>query len=113
MNKKCRLIKSLLDGETINVSNSIRLTSLSNPAREIPRCIEEPFGVTVTKTKMENKDKHGNYATWHNYKLERLLPENVLGVEKMRLYLAENMGEYRPKEKEPMQEISKDLFAEL
>ena len=63
MNKKCKLIKSLLNGDTINVLNSIRLTSYSNPAREIPRCIEIPFGVTVDKIKRESTDKNGHYST--------------------------------------------------
>lgn len=113
MNKKCKLIKCLLDGDTINVSNSLRLTNYSNPAREIPRCIEMPFNVHVDKIKMESTDKHGNYATWKNYKLNRISPKNVLGVEKMRLYLSENMKEYRPKPKDKPNTPTTDLFDEL
>lgn len=111
MNKKCGLIKTLLDGDTINVSNSIRLTGYSNPAREISREIEKPFGVRVQKTPIESTDRYGNYATWNNYKLFHT-PGNAEGIGKMRTYLAENMGEYRPKKKEP-ETVEKDLLSEL
>lgn len=111
MNKKCGLIKCLLDGEVINVSNSIRMTGYSNPAREIPREIEKPFNVFVDKILIESKDRYGNYASWKNYRLFHT-PDNKEGIAKMKAYLAENMGEYRPKKKEP-QEIKNDLLSEL
>ena len=113
MNKKCKLIKCLLDGDIINVSNSIRLTGYSNPAREVPREIEKPFSINVDKIKIESKDRHGNYSTWKNYKLNRIDPKNVVGVEKMRLYLAKHMEEYRPKPKDNPNPPAPDLFNEL
>ena len=109
MNKKCALIKSLLQGDIINVSNSIRLTSLSNPAREIPRSIEKPFNVIVSRTKVETKDQFGNYAMYYNYRLNPLIAGNKIGIKLMREYLAQNMGEYRPKKKDKAQS---DLFSE-
>lgn len=112
MNKKCKLIKALIDGEIINVSNSIRLTSLSNPAREIPRSIEKPFKVIISRTKVETKDKFGNYAMYYNYRLNPLITGNKEGIKLMREYLAENMKEYRPKEKPKPLQSQSDLFAE-
>jgi hypothetical protein len=111
MNKKCALIKCLLDGEVINVSNSIHKVGYSNPARELPREVEKPFGVKVERIKKEGKDRYGNYVTWNEYRLFKT-PRNSDGIQKMRLYLAENMGEYRPKEKQP-KEVKPDLFSEL
>ena len=112
MNKKSVLIKSLLNGETINVSNSIRLTSYSNPAREIPRSIEKPFEVKVKRTKIEEKDKHGNYTMHYNYRLYKT-KENMTGIKKMREYISDNIKKYRPDRQENKVINQSDLFSEL
>jgi hypothetical protein len=87
MNKKCSLIKSLLKGDIISVSNSIRLTGLSNPAREITRQIEKPFGVIISRNKVETKDQFGNYCTYHEYRLNPRITGNSEGIKKMSEYL--------------------------
>lgn len=86
MNKKTALIKSLLKGDVINVSNSIALTGYSNPAREISREIEKPFGCIVSRTKKESKDQFGNYVMWYDYRLNRT-QYNKQGIDKMIEYI--------------------------
>jgi hypothetical protein len=90
MNKKTALIKSLLKGDIINVSNSIKYTGYSNPAREIPRQIEKPFNCIVSRCKMDSKDQWGNYVTWYDYRLNPLISGNKTAIKKMKQYVAEN-----------------------
>jgi hypothetical protein len=87
MNKKCALIKSLLKGDIINVSNSIKLTGYSNPAREIPREVEKPFGCVISRVKMEGRDQFGNYVTWYDYRFNHRIDVNRTATKKMKEYL--------------------------
>lgn len=113
MTAKCALIKALLDGRILNVKNCFNTIGLTNCSREVSRMVVHPFNVKIEKIPRTGLSKYNQPVTWNDYKLDRSLPENKEGVEKMKLYLAENMGEYRPKEKESMPEIKPDLFAEL
>ncbi len=45
MTAKAALALALLEGRVLNVSNCFKEIGLSNIAREIPRMIEEPFGL--------------------------------------------------------------------
>lgn len=95
MNKKTALCLSLLKGDVINVANSIRLTGLSNPAREIPRSVEEPFKIQVSRSKVETKDQFGNYATYHNYRLNHTR-YNAKGIAEMKNYCKEQLNSQPP-----------------
>lgn len=95
MNKKTALCLSLLRGDVINVANSIRLTGLSNPAREIPRSVEEPFKIQVSRSKVETKDQFGNYATYHNYRLNHTR-YNAKGIAEMQKYCKEQLSSQPP-----------------
>jgi len=95
MNKKVALCLALLKGDVINVSNSIRLTGYSNPAREIPREVEIPFSVKVSRTKMDSKDQFGNYVTWCNYRLN-FTGYNEKGISAMREYVKKEMQSEPP-----------------
>jgi len=91
MNKKTILCFSLLKGDVINVSNSLKLCGLSNPAREIPRQVEKPFGVEVSRVKKETIDQYGNYCTYDDYRLNTS-EHNLAGIEKMKAYVKKNMS---------------------
>lgn len=97
VNKKTALCLSLLKGDIITVANSIRLTGYSNPAREIPREVEDVFHVEVDRKKVEAKDQFGNYVTWHQYHLNVNKPENLDGIKLMREYVKQNVQLGNPK----------------
>lgn len=112
MNATAALCKALLDGKVINIKTGFSLFGVSNVPREIGRSVERKFGVRIDRTPREGESRYGQHVTWYDYKLNKSLPENKEGVAAMRLYLAENMGEYRPKTKEP-QKAENDLLSEL
>jgi hypothetical protein len=87
MNKKCALIKSLLKGDVIDVSNSIRLTGLSNISREVGRMIERDFQVKVEREKINTKDQWGNHAMYFKYRFNPFKKENKEGTKKMVEYV--------------------------
>lgn len=90
MNKKTALAKSLLKGDIITVSNSIALTGYSNPAREIPREIEKPFNILISRVKRETKDQFGNYAMYYEYRLNKSMKCNKDGIKAMLQYIERN-----------------------
>lgn len=91
MNKKIALCLALLKGDIINVSNCIRICGYSNPAREIPREIEIPFGITISRIRMASKDQFGNAVNWVNYRLNRDADYNKDGIAKLKEYCKEHM----------------------
>jgi len=111
MTSKAALIKALLDGKTVNIKNGFELFSITNVPREIGRSVERSFNVKVDRTPREGISRYKQPCVWVDYKLLKT-EENKKGIELMRAYLAEQITEYRPKEKEP-EEIKTDLFSEL
>lgn len=112
MNAKCALIKEFLDGKTLTIMTCFKTVGLTNLGREVPRMIEHPFGCIISRRRMEGKSRHGSNISWYEYRLNPLIEGNKEAIAKMRLYLAENMGEYRPKKKEP-KKVENDLLSEL
>lgn len=112
MNAKSALIKEFLDGKTLTIMTCFKTVGLTNLGREVPRMIEHPFGCIISRRRMEGKSRHGSNITWYEYRLNPLIEGNKEAISKMRLYLAENLGEYRPKKKEP-QKVENDLLSEL
>lgn len=112
MTARAALIKALLDGRTLNVKNCFTIIGLTNCSREISRMVEQPFKVRVDKIPRTGVSRYSQPVTWNDYKLNKTLPENIEGIAKMREYLAENMGEYRPKKQEPTIEKT-NLLSEL
>lgn len=106
MNKKIALCLALLKGDIINVSNCIKICGYSNPAREIPREIEIPFGVSISRIRMTSKDQFGNAVTWVNYRLNRDADYNQVGIVKLREYIREHL----PKESDAKTEAQKRQF---
>lgn len=99
MTSKCALAIVLLQGDIVNIRNIHQLTGFTNAAREIGRCIERDsgkgnigFGVTVSRSKMEGKNRFGIYSTWNNYRLNKSA-HNLPGIKKMAKYVIQEIGE--------------------
>lgn len=86
MTSKAALAKALLDGKVINIKNCFETIGLSNAPREVSRMIEQPFGVVVSRTRMEGKSRYGTPICWFNYRLNKT-DQNKDGIEKMRKYV--------------------------
>lgn len=110
MNAKSALIKEFLDGKVLTIMTCFKTVGLTNLGREVPRMIEHPFGVTISRTRMEGKSRYGSNITWYQYRLNRT-EYNKEGIQKMKEYIAENMEQYRPKQKEKT--IQQNIFSEL
>lgn len=91
MTAKCALAMALLEGRVLNVKNCFETIGLTNIAREIPRMIEEPFGITVSRTHMTGKSRYGQSVSYTNYRLNTT-KMNEPGREKMLLYCREQVG---------------------
>jgi hypothetical protein len=113
MNAKCALIKEFLDGKSLTIMTFFKTVGLTNIGREIPRMIEHPFGVIISRTRMEGKSRYGSSISWYSYRLNPMIEGNKEAIVRMREYLAENMKEYRPKEKPQLAQSQSDLFNEI
>lgn len=86
MTAKAALALALLEGRVLNVSNCFKEIGLSNIAREIPRMIEEPFGVTVSRVPRSGKSRYGQAVSYVDYRLNRS-QHNLEGIEAMKDYV--------------------------
>jgi len=110
MTAKAALAKALLDGRVLNVKNCFETIGLTNAAREVSRMIEKPFGVIVSRTKMEGKSRYGQSITWVNYFLNRT-DYNKDGIQKMKEYVAQQMeGSFHKPEEVDSRYSQPELF---
>ena len=91
MTAKAALVYHLLKGDVLNIKNCFTLIGLTNCPREISRMIEQPFGVIVSRTRMEGHSRYGQPVTWVNYRLNRI-EQNKPGIELMKEYIAKENG---------------------
>lgn len=91
MNARTALCMALLEGRVLNVGNCFRQVGYSNIAREIPRLIEDPFGVEVSRVPKSGKNRYGSSIYFVNYRLNRA-PYNEKGIEAMEAYVTINGG---------------------
>lgn len=105
MTAKAALAKALLDGVVINIKNCFQMIGLTNAPREISRMIEKDFGVSVSRDKMEGYSKYGQPVTWYNYRLVKT-EENAAGIEKMRIYVKEQLATSNPKTSKQLRQIN-------
>ena len=87
MTAKAALCKHLLAGEILNIKNCFTMIGLTNCPREISRMIEKPFGVIISRTRMEGKSRYGQPVTWYDYRLNPKIDGNAEGIKKMAEYL--------------------------
>lgn len=94
MTSKAALCKVLLDGQVVNIRNIHQLTGFTNAGREIGRAIERKddggFGVLVSRTPMEGKNRFGVHCTWVSYRLNNTF-YNKEGIKAMKKYVREQM----------------------
>lgn len=88
MTSKAALCLALLEGRVLNVKNCFKEIGLTNIAREIPRLIEKPFGVEISRTPREGKNRYGQEVTWTDYRLNSS-EHNAQGIIKIREYVNE------------------------
>lgn len=88
MTARAALCKYLLEGHTLNIKNCFNLIGLTNCPREIPRMVEQPFGVIVSRVRREGVSKYGQAVTWVDYHLNTFTDHNKDGVQKMKEYVA-------------------------
>ncbi len=86
MTSRAALCMALLEGRVLNVRNCFNEIGLSNIAREIPRLVEGPFQVAVSRTPRKGKNRYGQPVAYIDYRLNRS-PYNLNGIKKMHQYL--------------------------
>ena len=84
---KSALCRAFLDGYVLNVRNCFDIIGYSNLPREASRMVEQSFGITLTRTRMNGKSRYGQPITWFNYHLKKHSKANKEGVKKMKEYL--------------------------
>lgn len=89
MTAKAALAKALLDGQVLTVKNCFSLIGLTNIGREIPRMIEQPFGIIVSRTPKVGLSRYGQAVSYMEYRLN-FTSYNEVGISKMREYVAEH-----------------------
>ena len=105
MNAKCALVMALLEGRVLNVKNCFKEIGYTNIAREIPRLIEKPFGVQVSRTPREGKNRYKQPVTWVDYRLNSS-EYNIEGIKKMQEYA----DKYMPKIENKSETQTNKLF---
>lgn len=90
MTAKAALAKALLDGKVLTVMSCFKMVGLTNIAREIPRMIEKPFSVIVSRTTKEGLSRYGQPISYTEYRLNHT-PYNIEGIKLMQQYVAEQI----------------------
>lgn len=92
MTARAVLCRFLLEGRVLNVRNCHREIGYTNIAREIPRAVEKPFGLKVSRTHREGKNRYGHDVTWTDYRLNTS-GHNEEGIIKAWEYVNANWGD--------------------
>lgn len=108
MTSKAALALALLEGRVLNVKNCFNEIGLTNIAREIPRLIEKPFNVQVSRTPKEGKNRYGEPVTYTNYRLNKT-QFNEEGIKKMVEYIKENFPSVLTAKTEKQLQLAKQL----
>lgn len=97
MTAKAALAKALLDGNVLTVMNCVRLTGLTNIAREIPRMIERPFKVEISRTRHTGLSRYGTQVFYFQYRLNAT-EYNEAGIMAMKEYVNKHIEKKQPEE---------------
>ena len=92
MNSKTALCQALINGEVINIRNIHQKTGFTNASREVGRNVERVedggFGVIVSRTNRNGKNRYGVHCKWTDYRLNQT-PYNRDGIKAMKKYIKE------------------------
>lgn len=91
MTSKAALCMALLEGRVLNVKNCFTEIGLTNISREIPRLIEKPFDVKVSRTPRTGQNRYGEPVSYMDYRLNKT-EMNALGIAKMIEYCKSHIG---------------------
>lgn len=91
MTAKAALCMALLEGRVLNVRNCFKEIGMTNIAREIPRCIEKPFGLIISRTPMAGKNRYGTTTNYVNYRLNKSA-HNQSGIDRMKEYIKSKLS---------------------
>lgn len=111
MTQIAAICHSLLKGDTLSIMSGFGKFSCTNLPRELSRSVEKKFKVQLTRIPVTFISEYGHKGEYYKYRLLKT-EENKEGIEKIKVYLSEQITEYRPKKKE-MGAIKNDLFSEL
>lgn len=112
MTAKAALLMYLLKGHPLSLVNCFKEIGLSNPGREIPRMVEEPFGVEVSRTPTVGKNRFGSPVNFTVYRLNKT-QRNLPGMDKMREYIKSQIGELPPPKTDKQAKIIKKAEAAI
>ncbi len=83
MNAKCALALALLEGRVLNVNNCFKEIGYTNIGREIPRVIEHPYDLQVSRTPRTGKNRYKQPTTFTDYRLN-FTSYNKEGIAKLK-----------------------------
>jgi hypothetical protein len=89
MTRTQALATHLLSGKPVSIKTAYKDFGISNISREVARLIERPFGLYLTRTKLEGKTKYGTYCSWFEYRLMNT-KLNAAGIKKLKKFLQES-----------------------
>lgn len=91
MTARVALCRFLLEGRVLSIANCFKEIGLSNPARELPRMVETPFEVEISRTPRTGTNRYGSPVSFTEYRLN-ITEYNKNGVEKMEKFVKDNGG---------------------
>lgn len=87
---------ALLEGRVLSVYNCAKEVGYTNISREIPRVVEDVFGVIVSRTPRKGNNRYGDAVTWTDYRLN-ITDYNKEGIKKMAQFVKGNFGANSPR----------------
>lgn len=91
MTQTAEIALALLKGETISIMNAFNKFHCTNAPREISRGIEKPFGVTISRDKVDFVSKYGRSGYYYRYRLNKT-KANAVGIAKLIEYCKRQLG---------------------
>lgn len=86
MTAKAALAMALLRGDVVTIKTGFKNFGITNIPREISRCIEQPFGVEVSRTRRDGTSRYRVPCFWFEYRLNRS-DHNLEGIKLMEDYV--------------------------
>jgi hypothetical protein len=91
MTQTAEIALALLKGETVSIMNAFNRFHCTNAPREISRGIEKPFGLIVSRDRVDFISKYGRSGYYYRYRLNKT-KANAAGIAKMIEYCKRQLG---------------------